>query len=442
LFYLPSIKNMGVFSLLFLVSCGQLWSQTDVHLRIEKRAFTRLPVELWPCEITGEATEDDGFKVSSVLESDLWLSSLIAAYPAQSQNLKKNTGMTTTRPAGLQAINVAVKTRLEVDGDTATLALALIDMNTKQITFNKKYAGCRKKVRLLVHVVADAIVKRLTGQEGIARSRIVFSASSFDGKEIYVMDYDGVNLERLTHDKSININPAWMPGGKGVVFTSYKANNPDLYFLDLESRRAGSLLASNHLYSSPAWAPSGSQLAVVSTKDGNAEIYKVDARSRKMRRLTHHVAIDAAPSWSPTGREIIFTSDRLGNPQLFLMDAEGSNVRRLPVGNDYNDSPVWSPKGDKVAFVSRGTGGFDIYVYSFADAQTMQLTSNQGSNEDPFWSPDGYRIVFSSTRDGGRDIYSMMWDGTNVEKLTAKGNCSSPSWSANVRPESDFKCKK
>jgi TolB protein len=86
-------------------------------------------------------------------------------------------------------------------------------------------------------------------------------------------------------------------------------------------------------------------------------------------------------------------------------------------------------------------GGFDIFLFDVTTATVTQLTNTAGSNEDPCWSPDGYRLAFSSTRDGRSDIYSMMWDGTDVRRLTYKGTCTSPAWSSSFRPAEEFLCK-
>jgi TolB protein len=114
----------------------------------------------------------------------------------------------------------------------------------------------------------------------------------------------------------------------------------------------------------------------------------------------------------------------------------------LTLLGDYNDSPVWSPRGDKIAYVSRREGRFQIMTVDLNGENVVQLTASAGSNEDPSWSPDGYRLVFSSTREGKSDLYSMEWNGENVRRLTHRGNCTSPAWSANVRPKEFFDCKK
>ena len=412
-----------------------------MHLRAETGARLRLPVEIWPTDVRENATRKHSEMVVSVLESDLWLSSLIDPKAVKDTTiLRDEAAFAKNLLPAQRRIRVAIRSSIAVKGDQATLSANLLDLNTHRILGSRNLTGCEPNLRLLIHALSDEIVSILTGEEGIAKSRIVFTASSFEGKELYAMDYDGANLQQLTSQGSLNLNPAWSTGARGVIYTSYVRGNPDLYAFEFESGKSAPVVRGDGMYSSPAWSPDGNALLFVSTRHGNAEIYMMNVRTRAVTRLTHHPSIDSSPSWSPTGRQIVFTSDRLGNPQLFLMGAEGTDVQRLPAEGEYNDSPVWSPRGDKIAYVSRSSGGFEICVYALTTETSTQLTQSQGSNEDPTWAPDGYRIAFTSTRNGGKDVYSMMWDGTAIERLTLKGTCESPSWSSNVRPQSHFNC--
>ena len=417
-------------------------AQTEVRLRAETKSFVRLPIELKPCELKDQATQELGQRVVDILDNDLWMSSMVASY--QSEESKANPEalrleVALNRPTG--PIRLAVQTKVSLQQKKIVLEGQLLDSINGRTLQQKTYRGCQENLRLLVHALADDIVNSLTGEKGIAKSRIAFTAAVSQDKEIFVMDHDGASQRQVTNSKTLNLTPAWSSDGREIVYTSYQRGNPDLFAIDLIPNRIGYLLKDNGLYSAPAWSPDGKKIALVSTKDGNAEIYVLDAYSKKLERLTQHPAIDSSPSWSPTGREIVFTSDRLGSPQIFIMDAEGSNLRRLPLEGSYNDSPVWSPRGDKIAYVARGPAGFDIFVYDLATSVSTQLTRGARSNEDPSWSPDGYRLAFASTRDGRSDIYSMMWDGTDVRRLTFKGTCSSPSWSFNARPAEEFLCK-
>jgi TolB protein len=425
---------------------NQTVAQTEVHLRAETKTFMRLPLELKPCELKGQATLELGQRVLDILDNDLWMSSVIAAYRSEESQANPDAlrlELALQRPT--QPIRLTVETIVTVRQKEIALEAQLLDSATRKTLEQKSYRGCNENLRLLVHSLADDVVNSLTGEKGIAKSRIAFTAATVDNKEIFVMDYDAANQQQITHaganhHRTLNLTPAWSADGRSLIFTSYQRGNPDLFVMDVVSAKLSPLTNDNGLHSAPAWSPDGKKIAFVSARDGNAEIYTMDANGKNLRRLSHHPAIDSSPCWSPTGREIVFTSDRLGSPQIFMMDAEGSNVRRLPLEGKYNDSPVWSPRGDKIAFVSRGAGGFDIFTYDLNDETVTQLTAEAGSNEDPCWSPDGYRLAFSSTRDGRSDIYTMMWDGTEVRRLTYKGTCTSPAWSLNVRPAEEFLC--
>jgi TolB protein len=436
------LKFYFLFSLLTLILPNEISAQTEVRLRAETKSFARLPIELKPCQLREQATQELGQRVVDILDNDLWASSVVAAYQTEESRANPDAlrlELALSRPTG--PIRLAVQTKISFLQKKITLEGQLLDSATNKTLEQKTYRGCAENFRLLVHTLADDIVNSLTGEKGLAKSRIAFTAATSAGKEIFTMEYDGSNLRQATNLKSLNLTPAWSNDGREIVFTSYQRGNPDLFVQDLLSNKLSYLIKDNGLHSAPAWSPDGKKIAFASTKDGNAEIYVMEIHAKALQRLTQHPAIDSSPSWSPTGREIVFTSDRLGNPQLFVMDAEGTNLRRLPIELSYNDSPTWSPRGDKIAFVSRAPNGFDIYVYDIAAGIATQLTSNAGSNEDPCWSPDGYRLAFSSTRDGRSDIYSMLGDGTDVRRLTYKGTCTSPAWSLNSRPAEEFLCK-
>ena len=437
-----ALELLRLFMLFIPICAGPLLAQTEVRLRAETRSFVRLQLQLRPCQLKDQATKELGRRVLDILDNDLWMSSMIAAFQTE-EGLSNHD---TPRPEAAllrptSPLRLAVQTSLSVQQKKVSLEAELIDSASRKTLERKSYRGCLDNLRLLVHTMSDDLVRHLTGEKGIAKSRIAFTAQSAGSKEIYIMDYDGANQDPLTNLRTLNLTPAWSAEGRELVFTSYLRSNPDLYILDLMSRKLEPIIRGNSLNSAPAYSPDGKRIAFVSTKDGNAEIYMMDRSGKNIRRLTQHPAIDSSPSWSPNGQELIFTSDRLGNPQVFIMDVEGSNVRRLPIEGDYHDSPAWSPRGDKIAFVSRLDRGFDIFTFDITTETTTRLTADAGSNEDPCWSPDGYRLVFSSTRDGRRDIYIMMWDGTEVRRLTFKGTCTSPSWSLNVRPQEEIECK-
>ncbi|MGH7492798.1 MAG: Tol-Pal system beta propeller repeat protein TolB [bacterium] len=428
--------------LLFFASQAAL-SQSDVRLRVETNSFSRIPVELKNCTTRKQASVMEAARVLDILDNDLWMSSVIASYRTDEQLAGQNSPWLELAARGSgEPFRLTVQPEIEIESNSVTFAAKLRDGRSQLVLADKSYRGCRDNLRLLVHALADDIVETLTGQKGIAQSRIVFTAQLLQGKELFIVDYDGTNQQQLTQNGSLNLTPAWSVDGRTVAFTTYQFGLPDLLLADVLSGKPVEHLKLPGLQTAPVWSPDGKRLALVSSHEGNAEIYSMNEGSTKLRRLTFHPLTDTSPSWSPTGRELVFTSDRLGSPQLFIMDAEGGNARRLTTTGEYNDSPAWSPRGDKIAYVSRLEGRFQILTIDVTGENVVQLTASGGTNEDPSWSPDGYRLVFSSTREGKSDLYSMEWNGENVRRMTHRGLCTSPAWSANVRPKEFFDCKK
>src|SRR5688572_19140347 len=58
---------------------------------------------------------------------------------------------------------------------------------------------------------------------------IAFEAGRDGNDEIYVMNADGSQPQRLTNNPANDQNPAWSPDGRRIVFHSNRDGNPELY---------------------------------------------------------------------------------------------------------------------------------------------------------------------------------------------------------------------
>lgn len=325
--------------------------------------------------------------------------------------------------------DLLVKDGYTVTGGSLILEFRLYDVATGKELVAKRYNGAIRDLRKIVHTFSDEIMLAVTGERGPFAGKIAFVSKRTGNKEIYLMDYDGYNVQRLTKNGSINLDPDFSPDGREIIFTSYKRGNPDLYRRELFTGREALVAGRHGINITGAFSPDGKRIALAMSKDGNSEIYIIDTSGRQLARLTNNPAIDVSPSWSPDGSQIAFVSDRLGKPQVFIMNADGSNVRRLTTSGAYNVSPRWSPKGDRILYCRQDSNGFQIYSISPDGSGDVQLTS-QGSSEHARWSPDGRFITFSSKRGGSEAIYVMRADGTGQTKVSrGKGDDSHPVWS-------------
>lgn len=370
-------------------------------------------------------------EVDDVLRFDLTLAGpfSVMAGAGSSDNSGIRPGEFDFAPWKAAGADLLVKSGYRASGNSITLEFRLYDVLKGKELLAKRYSGTVRDVRKISHMFDDQIMLAITGEKGPFSGKIAFVSRQTGNKELYLMDYDGYNVQRLTKNGSINLNPDFSPNGREIIYTSYKKHNPDLYRRELFTGSEAAVSKRNGLNITGAYAPDGKKIALAMSRDGNSEIYLIDTGGKLLARLTNNHGIDVSPSWSPDGSRIAFTSDRLGRPQVFVMNSDGSNVYRLTTNGAYNDRPRWSPKGDRIVYCRMEGSGFQIYAINPDGTGDTQLTG-EGSNEHPRWSHDGRFITFSSKRGGNESIYVMRADGTGQTKVS-RGHASDshPTWS-------------
>jgi len=316
-------------------------------------------------------------------------------------------------------------------GDKISVQVKLANAVGGEAVFERFYRQDASWLRALAHRIADDVVKAATGREGIARTRLAFVNNATGHKEVYVMDYDGEGVKRLTDDRSIDLLPRFSADGRRLAYTSYKDGNPDLFLLDLETGRASTLSDEQGLNIAGGFSNDGAKLLMTLSRGKSPNLYMKDLETGKVERLTSHFGADSTPTFSPDSRQVAFVSDRSGNPQIYVLDLATKRTRRLSNLN-WCDAPAWSPTGEWVAFAGRAHNKdkMDIFLVDVTGSQVRQLTHGEGSNEDPAWSPDGRLLAFSTTREGRSRIYVMDADGS-APRLAADvpGASSTPHWS-------------
>lgn len=292
--------------------------------------------------------------------------------------------------------------------------------------------------RRIAHTFSDEIVNQFTGRKGIARTSIAFHSDrqNQEGREIYLMDYDGHGQRAISAHETLSMSPDWSPTGDAIAYMSYLGGTPGIYMVDIRTGAKSPVVVSAQMNISPAVSPDGTKVAYAgSVGNGNTEIFVADRDGANVRRLTNRGGIDTNPAWSPTGREIAFTSNRAGSVQIYVMSAEGTDLRRVTFEGRYNDGATWSPDGTKLAHSSRRQDNLhDIAITDLLTMQTLFLTEGvPGSHEAPSFSPDGRKIAFASSRTSRRatdvQIFIMDLDGGNWRQVTSEGNNYAPSWS-------------
>ncbi len=311
------------------------------------------------------------------------------------------------------------------------MEIRLLDVAGGDMLMGKRYDGSRSLEQNMLFRFCDAVIKEMTGQEGIASSKIAFVSDASGFKEVYVTDILGTNTRQITRHKNLVVSPRFLPGGRYLTYTSYHSGNQNLYITDLDqntttrplSRRRGMNLA-------PAWSPDGTKMILTLSMDGNPDLFLLDRKGTIIKQLTQRSGINVSPTWAPDGKQIAFVSDRSGTPQIYVMNLRDSKVQRITFQGRENAEPSWSPKGDLITYSSLIEGTYQIFTIApLPNARPQQITNDPGQHESPTWSPDGKQILFSLRKGKSQKVCAILKNGSVMRQLfEMPGNQTYPQW--------------
>lgn len=347
--------------------------------------------------------------------------------------------MPTTREAvdlrdwSLLGMNNLVIGQVAPEGDGFRVSFSLYDVFRGNELVSSALVSSKTGMRHTAHSIADQIYEKLTGQPGIATTRIAYvtSTGSGDGQTVTlrVSDADGDNPQTIVSSGEPILSPAWSPDGQRIAYVSFENRRAAIYVQDLSSGRRDLMASYPGINGSPAFSPDGRRLAMTLSKDGNPEIYSLNLLSRELVRLTDHYAIDTEPSWSPDGNSLLFTSNRGGSPQVYRMSADGGAAERVSIEGDYNARASYSPDGRSIVMVTRLNGSFRIGLLDL-ERRVTRLLSKGDLDESPSFAPNGSMVIYA-TIDGGRGaLAAASVDGGGNQRLSQdSGQVREPAWS-------------
>jgi TolB protein len=325
---------------------------------------------------------------------------------------------------------ILVKGKYEAGPSEFVLEASVYDLAQGNGILARRYTGATTDWRRAVHRLSDDIVNRLTGETGIAETKISFVSNATGTKEIYVMDYDGENRRRLTRDSQIAMYPAWFPGNERIAYTRYRGTRQEMHAVDVSAGSVERLTSFPGLNAFAAISPRGSEVLMTLSRDGNPEIYRLRTDGSDPKRLTFGRSTESSPCWSPDGRRTAFVSDRAGTPQIYVMSASGGTCERVTFQGSYNTSPDWSPRGDLIAYTSKIEGVFQICTVDVETKEVLRLTTGPSHKEDPSWAPDGRHLVYSGRSVGKSDLFMLdIYELEPIRLTSGAGDYLSPAWS-------------
>ena len=437
---LASFRLIFVAAVLLAVSATV--ARAELRIDITRGNIDPMPVAVTDFYSADARTAAIGRELSEVIAADLERSGLFApidkrAFIQSNESLLARPRFSDWRVINSQAL-VSGSVSYEQDG-RLKFEFRLWDVFAETQMTGFAYRTPRDNWRRVAHIIADAIYKRITGEEGYFDSRIVYVAETGPHtmriKRLAIMDQDGANHKYLTDGSALVLTPRFSPTRQEITYLSYFNDTPRVYLFDINTGRQEMLGAFKGMTFAPRFSPDGNSVIMSYALNGDSDIWSMDLRTRRARQITRHPAIDTSPSYSPDGRQITFNSDRGGRPQLYVMEADGSNVRRISFGQGSYATPVWSPRGDLIAFTKQSGGRFFTGVMR-PDGTGERLLTESFLDEAPTWSPNGRVLIFfrqtrttSSGAGGVARVYTVDLTGYNLRQVKTPTDASDPAWS-------------
>lgn len=229
-------------------------------------------------------------------------------------------------------------------------------------------------------------------------TRISFVSTRAGGNfDIYVMNADGTNVQRLTDHPANDFDPMWMPDMKSLIFSSERDSRSDLYRVWLADRRVERL--TQHFVGRaimPNVSPDGKSVAFAAQtlqrlNFWEFQVHVLDLASGKTRALDNSGGA-CWPSWSPDGTRLANVLLSKEPSTIQIRNADGSAAHEIAAGNLWTYYPDWSKDGKWIALsVSpqhHEGEDWDLAVIAADGSRPLQkLTTGPGNDRLPDWKP-------------------------------------------------------
>ncbi|HVH10571.1 MAG TPA: hypothetical protein VM736_12315, partial [Gemmatimonadales bacterium] len=207
------------------------------------------------------------------------------------------------------------------------------------------------------------------------------AAKHRDRDDLVILDVKkGKEVQRIAVPLNGLTTPAWSPDGKQLVFTGYDGGISDLFLVNADGSNLRRLTHDKYADLQPSWSPDGKTIAFATDRGpgtdfdnltfGNMRIGLYHLDKGTIEVLPHMgLGHNINPMWAPDGRSLAFVSDRNGISNVFLYDFGDGEVYQLTdvytgVSSFTPLSPClsWAHEADRLAFVYYEEGEYNVYA--------------------------------------------------------------------------------
>jgi TolB protein len=277
------------------------------------------------------------------------------------------------------------------------------------------------QLRPVAHRISDLIYEKITGERGLAGTRIAYVAGA---GRFLVSRRRRCRRPKSPDDPALHNRSCRRPGRRMApswpMCRSRVADHRSWFRMSttVVGGWCPLLPASMAL---PSWSPDGRRLAFTLSKDGNPEIYALDLAAKpgspdQQRNYRYRAGL--ATGWQyrvhlGSGRLAAVVPDRL----------RGGAAQRLTFEGDYNARPRFR----RMVAISPwfiGAAAVSISPRWILQTRQFRVLTAGGLDESPSFAPNGKMIIYSN----GQRLAAVSVDGSIKQDFALRGNGRDPVW--------------
>ena len=239
------------------------------------------------------------------------------------------------------------------------------------------------------------------------------------GSHIFKMDPEGQNTVQLT-TVGLNTNPIVSQDGSKIIFLSYRdQGSGEIYIMNMDGSEQNRL-TNDEEYNAPYdISYNGLKVLFMSYESGDREIHIMDNDGSGDFQLT---SVDWSegytydPKFSPDATKFVYV--HRGPGRLYTMNTDGTDQIQIWTQNMSPGGAQYSPNGAKILY----EGNAELFLINVdGSGGSIQITDTEGEDLYPQFSSDGSYIAYESHIDNAYEILRTSSDGTETRQITDMG---------------------
>jgi len=233
------------------------------------------------------------------------------------------------------------------------------------------------------------------GWAGIAWTadrRIVYTADTDTGTNIWIMESDGKNRKQIIPNGGLNYDPSLTADGRFLVFQSNRSGHWAIWRSDLDGNNMLQLSGDGEA-GQPNVSPDGKWIVYENTADGAGELWRMSIDGSDRIKLSDQIV--EWPAISSNGRFVacgLYLKDQVKLAILPINGGEPIKLFDVPRLFNLRFGAHWTPEGKALTYRDWANG---IWKQDVDGGEPRRIDGLPEEKLTAYgWSPDGKQIAF------------------------------------------------